>query len=39
MLFGRLRLSAEDIERRGRGLVLDMEDIPVRGVHALAWTE
>ena len=39
LVFGNLRLSADDIERHGQGLVLDLEDIPVRGVRALAWTD
>jgi nitrate reductase NapE component len=34
---GRVRLTVEDLERRGPGLVLDQKDR--RGSHVLVWTE
>lgn len=39
LLFSRLRLSMDDIERRGPGLVMDLDDVPVRGVRLLIWTD
>ena len=39
VVFGRLNLSMDDIARQGPGLVMDLADIPVRGVRLLIWTD